>query len=91
MDDEDNELVPLESQSLYREDWLGLKKLNEAGRLEFLVCPGQHVREIKFLKKGKTKLKGFKMQISDEYFEQQIIAKYLIDGNLQMIKQYRLN
>ncbi|EIE76080.1 hypothetical protein RO3G_00784 [Rhizopus delemar RA 99-880] len=42
VDDEDNELVPLESQSLYREDWLGLKKLNEAGRLEFLVCPGQH-------------------------------------------------
>ncbi|KAG2221978.1 hypothetical protein INT45_010502, partial [Circinella minor] len=54
---EDNELVPLENQSLYKEDWLGLRELG--GRLKFLVSPGQH------------------MQITDEFFETQIIWPYL--------------
>lgn len=43
--DEDRQLVPLQNQTLYTEDWLGLRHLNEQGRLEFLVCPGQHVGE----------------------------------------------
>ncbi|KAI8143245.1 Alpha/Beta hydrolase protein [Fennellomyces sp. T-0311] len=54
---EDGALVPLVNQTLYTEDWLGLRKLG--GRLKFLVSPGQH------------------MQISDEYFENQIVRPYL--------------
>ncbi|KAL9550880.1 hypothetical protein PS6_005295 [Mucor atramentarius] len=37
--DKDRQLVPLQNQTLYTEDWLGLKYLNDHGRLEFLVCP----------------------------------------------------
>ncbi|KAI9488597.1 Alpha/Beta hydrolase protein [Zychaea mexicana] len=54
---EDGVLVPLVNQTLYKEDWLGLRKLG--GRLKFLVSPGQH------------------MQISDEFFEAQIVWPYL--------------
>ncbi|KAL7309456.1 hypothetical protein PS15m_011537 [Mucor circinelloides] len=42
--DKDRQLVPLQNQTLYTEDWLGLKYLNDHGRLEFLVCPGQHMQ-----------------------------------------------
>jgi len=28
---------------MYEYDWLGLKELNEAGKIEFLVMPGQHM------------------------------------------------
>ncbi|KAL9551285.1 hypothetical protein MBANPS3_004332 [Mucor bainieri] len=42
--DEDRQLVPLQNQTLYTEDWLGLRYLNDHGRLEFLVCPGQHMQ-----------------------------------------------
>ncbi|RCH93890.1 hypothetical protein CU097_005218 [Rhizopus azygosporus] len=41
---ENNGLVPLEDQALYVYDWLGLRKLNETGRLEFLVAPGRHMQ-----------------------------------------------
>ncbi|CAO3673870.1 unnamed protein product [Rhizopus stolonifer] len=44
VENEDNQLVPLHDQILYRNDLLGLKRLNETGRLEFLVCPGQHMQ-----------------------------------------------
>ncbi|RCH98491.1 hypothetical protein CU097_013980 [Rhizopus azygosporus] len=37
-------LVPLEDQALYVYDWLGLRELNETGRLEFLVAPGRHMQ-----------------------------------------------
>lgn len=36
--------MPLHNQTLYQDDWLGLKTLDDQGRLEFLVCPGEHVR-----------------------------------------------
>ncbi|KAI8090658.1 hypothetical protein BDF21DRAFT_436956 [Thamnidium elegans] len=42
IDNDQGELVPLQNQTLYQNDWLGLKCLNNLGRLEFLVCPGQH-------------------------------------------------
>ncbi|OAD80588.1 hypothetical protein PHYBLDRAFT_104666, partial [Phycomyces blakesleeanus NRRL 1555(-)] len=37
-------LVRLEDQLLYRQDWLGLQRLGNEGRLVFLVCPGQHMK-----------------------------------------------
>ncbi|KAG2181595.1 hypothetical protein INT44_008410, partial [Umbelopsis vinacea] len=41
---EEGDLIPLEDQPLYTKDWLGLKKLNEDGKIDFEVCPGAHVR-----------------------------------------------
>ncbi|PNH12249.1 Palmitoyl-protein thioesterase 1, partial [Tetrabaena socialis] len=37
-------VVPLREQPLYREDWLGLRALDEAGRLEFAEAPGGHMQ-----------------------------------------------
>lgn len=36
-------VVPLVSQPLYTEDWLGLRALDEAGKLHFDEAPGQHM------------------------------------------------
>ncbi|KAF7729449.1 hypothetical protein EC973_004429 [Apophysomyces ossiformis] len=43
LDEEDN-LIPLEEQDLYHQDWLGLKRLHQEGRLKFLVSPGRHMQ-----------------------------------------------
>ncbi|KAI7877051.1 palmitoyl protein thioesterase [Lichtheimia hyalospora FSU 10163] len=39
--DENEDLVPLEKQDMFRQDWLGLQRLG--ARLRFLVSPGQHM------------------------------------------------
>lgn len=44
VDDGDHELVPLQDRPFYKDDWLGLKFLDDNGRLEFLVCSGQHMQ-----------------------------------------------
>jgi palmitoyl-protein thioesterase len=36
-------LVPLQSQPLYTEDWIGLRDLDERGRLHLDHCPGEHM------------------------------------------------
>ena len=41
---QDNETVDLQSLPLYTEDWLGLKKLDEEGKLVFLEQPGDHMK-----------------------------------------------
>ncbi|KAL3482228.1 palmitoyl-protein thioesterase precursor [Aspergillus californicus] len=38
------EVVPLRERDLYKEDWLGLKGLDEQGKLEFKTLPGDHMR-----------------------------------------------
>ncbi|WEW58397.1 palmitoyl-protein thioesterase [Emydomyces testavorans] len=38
------EVTPLREREVYREDWLGLKVLDEAGKLEFLTVPGEHMQ-----------------------------------------------
>lgn len=40
--DRSGQLLPLHQQPLYREDWLGLRHLQETGRLEFKTMPGTH-------------------------------------------------
>ena len=37
------EIVPLYEQSLYREDWIGLKALDDKGGLRLERCPGEHM------------------------------------------------
>ena len=36
-------VVELRDQPLYREDWIGLRALDESGRLVTFDCPGQHM------------------------------------------------
>ena len=40
---QDNETADLKSLPLYKEDWLGLKTLDEEGKLVFLEQPGHHM------------------------------------------------
>ncbi|KAJ3175505.1 ATP-dependent DNA/RNA helicase [Geranomyces variabilis] len=40
---EEGEVIRLEDQPLYKEDWLGLKSMNEAGQLVFDIIPGKHM------------------------------------------------
>lgn len=41
---QDVQVLPLRSTPLYTEDWLGLKKLDQSGRLHFLGTPGEHLQ-----------------------------------------------
>ena len=41
---ETGEVVGLRNRTLYKEDWLGLKKLDEKGGLEFRIAEGGHMR-----------------------------------------------
>ena len=37
-------LVPMRLQPLYKEDWIGLKQLDQAGRVKLLSCEGEHMQ-----------------------------------------------
>ncbi len=37
-------LLPLEDQALYKQDWLGLREMDEAGKLFFLDIEGEHMQ-----------------------------------------------
>ncbi|KAJ5106047.1 hypothetical protein NUU61_003394 [Penicillium alfredii] len=39
----DGSVIPLQQRPLYTEDWLGLKQLDEQGKLDFKTIPGQHM------------------------------------------------
>ena len=39
----DTVIVPLRNSTIYKEDWIGLKKLDETGRLVFIEVPGDHI------------------------------------------------
>jgi len=38
------EVTPLRKREVYKEDWLGLKKLDKKGGLIFETTPGEHMR-----------------------------------------------
>lgn len=40
----DGTVTPLQERRIYKEDWLGLKKLDDQGRLHFKSAPGQHMQ-----------------------------------------------
>jgi palmitoyl-protein thioesterase len=40
---EQDDVVELRDGALYKEDWLGLRALDESGRLVMFDCPGQHM------------------------------------------------
>jgi len=39
-----NEILTMEQTDLYQQDWIGLKTLNTAGRLQFLSIEGNHMQ-----------------------------------------------
>ena len=39
-----NEMLLYNQTQLYLEDWIGLKTLDEAGKVDFLSCPGDHLQ-----------------------------------------------
>lgn len=43
-DEDTSEIIPLEKSQLYTEDRLGLRKLNEEGKLHFLEVEGDHLQ-----------------------------------------------
>jgi len=53
------EIVPMEQQPLYKEDWIGLQQLNKTNRLDLLACPGDHLQ---------FTLEWFKTNIINRYF-----------------------
>ncbi len=40
----DGSLLPTTETAFYLEDWLGLKTLNEAGKVHFIEWPGDHLQ-----------------------------------------------
>ena len=36
-------IVPMRKQPLYVEDWIGLRTLDESGRVELVSCDGEHM------------------------------------------------
>lgn len=38
------EITPLKERDLYKEDWLGLRELDEQGKLDFVTIPGDHMQ-----------------------------------------------
>ena len=52
------EMLAYNETALYIEDWIGLKTLDETGKLDFLVSPGNHLQ---FTDK-------FFFEIVDKYF-----------------------
>lgn len=38
------DIVPMRNQTLYTEDWIGLKAMDQAGKIIFKHCPGDHLQ-----------------------------------------------
>jgi len=36
-------ILPMEDQTIYKEDWIGLQELNKAGNISRIGCPGNHM------------------------------------------------
>jgi len=42
-DEKEKILVPMREQPLYKEDWIGLRTLDEHGRVVLASCDGEHM------------------------------------------------
>jgi palmitoyl-protein thioesterase len=38
------EMLPMNATRLYKEDWIGLKKMDEDGKVDLLSSPGNHLQ-----------------------------------------------
>jgi len=41
---QDKIIEPLKNSTLYQQDWVGLKQLDQQNKLQFLTCDGDHLR-----------------------------------------------
>ena len=41
---QDKTVIPLQQSTLYTEDWLGLKQMDNNGQLVFMTSPGDHLQ-----------------------------------------------
>ncbi|KZV82515.1 alpha/beta-hydrolase [Exidia glandulosa HHB12029] len=41
---EDPTIIPMRLQQLYIEDWIGLRELDESGKVKLLTCDGEHMQ-----------------------------------------------
>lgn len=76
------DIVHLKDQPLYKEDWLGLRYLDDHRRLIFLKAPGRHVRT----SNPDLRLRVhhlFQMEIELAYLRDEIIPKYLAEKKIQ--------
>lgn len=39
-----DDILPMNETDLYKEDWIGLRTLDEAGKIEFKECPSMHMK-----------------------------------------------
>jgi palmitoyl-protein thioesterase len=61
------EVTPLRERTLYKEDWLGLKKLDEKGGLVFKIAEGKHMQlKDKVLRKAFAEFFGPEKEKDDE-------------------------
>lgn len=42
-DEEGNDIVPLEKSKFYIDDYIGIRKLNEEGKIQFVEFSGEHI------------------------------------------------
>ncbi|KAB8072641.1 palmitoyl-protein thioesterase precursor [Aspergillus leporis] len=52
MDGETGGVVGVREREIYKEDWIGLRRLDEAGRLDFKTVPGRHMQLSEVILKG---------------------------------------
>lgn len=38
------DIIPMRLQPLYKEDWIGLRKLDKSGAIDFVACSGEHMQ-----------------------------------------------
>ncbi|KAG2028331.1 Alpha/Beta hydrolase protein, partial [Suillus americanus] len=38
------DIIPMRLQTLYKEDWIGLRQLDECGGIQFVACQGEHMQ-----------------------------------------------
>ena len=43
-EDDEPDMLTMKQQPLYKEDWIGLKSLDEAGKIFLESCPGEHMQ-----------------------------------------------
>ncbi|XP_050227520.1 uncharacterized protein LOC126677108 [Mercurialis annua] len=83
-------VLPVEQTKLYEEDWIGLKELNEAGRVHFVNVTGGHLgisksdmkkEVVPFLADSNSKLHRFPRKIIFHNYQKEEDAERILDGS----------
>lgn len=63
----------LREQDIYKEDWIGLKNLDERGALHFLILPDAHVAPFSLIVKNLLYPIPLQMRISKSFISTELI------------------